>query len=430
MITYPVMNNSLQDYKCTENAFLPHVVIVPLSQDDDCICNSLVKAGDVVKEGQVIAKSIDKNNNESLIHSPIPGKVIDIVACIAPNGRQEHAIRIQLEGKFSYLGKRIEKESYKSFSATAIKEKLIEKGVINTFKINEPQNLGLQIKNNKEGENLIVRLFDEDPTRITDSLIFKFYFEQIVEGALVTAKACGAKHIVFAFDKELKNKHDFLSMDIPDGHFLEMNIIRYPSGTPREICSAFSRILKKSKDFTITKKDFYVDASTMYEVYKAVCLDTPSISKLVHFSGNCLYASCMLDVKIGTSIRDVINQLGGFHKEPSMVIINGYLSGVSVSDLDVPVTKYVKSVAFSNKKPFTDDHIYTCINCGNCRGACPVKLSPDILYNNAVNFREIPEQLEKSTFACIDCGRCNTVCPARLPLCQTISVIRERLINK
>ena len=180
----------------------------------------------------------------------------------------------------------------------------------------------------------------------------------------------------------------------------------------------------------ITKKDFYVDASTMYEVYKAVCLDTPSISKLVHFSGNCLYASCMLDVKIGTSIRDVINQLGGFHKEPSMVIINGYLSGVSVSDLDVPVTKYVKSVAFSNKKPFTDDHIYTCINCGNCRGACPVKLSPDILYNNAVNFREIPEQLEKSSFACIDCGRCNTVCPARLPLCQTISVIRERLINK
>ena len=57
MITYPVMNNSLQDYKCTENAFLPHVVIVPLSQDDDCICNSLVRAADTVKEGQVIAKS-------------------------------------------------------------------------------------------------------------------------------------------------------------------------------------------------------------------------------------------------------------------------------------------------------------------------------------------------------------------------------------
>jgi len=429
MITYPSIN-SLQDYKCTENAFLPHIVAVPLCQEDDCICQSLVNPGDIVSEGQVIAKSAEGSKSESVIHSPIPGKVIDIAACNAPDGKQEHAIRIQLEGKFSYLGHNIDKADISTLSATSIKTKLIEQGVINTFKINEPVNLGHQIKNNKEGETLIVRLFDEDPTRICDSLIFKFYFDQIVEGALVTAKAFGAKQIVFALDKELKNKHDYLSKEIPNGHFLEMNIVRYPSGTPREICSAFNRTLKKSKDFTISKKDLYVDASTMYEVYKAICLKTPSISKLVHFSGNCLYASCMLDVKLGTSIKDVVAQLGGFMKEPLQVIINGYLSGVSVSDLDVPVTKYVKSVSFNSRKPFTDDQIYSCINCGNCRVACPVKLSPDILYNNAVNFRELPEQMEKSTYACIDCGRCNTVCPARLPLCQTISVIKERFINK
>lgn len=421
---------SLQDYKYTENAFLPHMVIVPLKQDSDSTCKSLVKAGDVVSEGQIIATAIDEKKGESVIHSPVPGKVIDIVACITPDGRQEHAIRIKLEGKFSYLGKRIEKKELKSLSAKEIVEKISEKGVVNTFKINQPVNLGKQIKDNKEGENLVVRLFDEDPSRITDSLMFKFFFEQIVDGALVTAKAIGAKHIVFAVDKELKNKHDYISKEIPDGHFLEMNIVRYPSGTPREICSAFTRTLKKNKDFTITKKDLFVDASTMYEVSKAVSYDTPSISRLVHLSGNCLYASCLLDVKIGTSIRDIISQLGGFLKQPAMIVINGYLSGNSVSNLDVPITKYVKSISFKSSKPFTDEQIYSCINCGNCRSVCPVKLSPDILYNNAVNFRELPELMEKSTFACIDCGRCNTVCPARLPLCQTISVIRERFIKK
>ena len=40
-----------------------------------------------------------------------------------------------------------------------------------------PNQLASQIEKANKAQVLIVRLFDEDPTRITDSLVFKFYFD-------------------------------------------------------------------------------------------------------------------------------------------------------------------------------------------------------------------------------------------------------------
>ena len=168
----------------------------------------------------------------------------------------------------------------------------------------------------------------------------------------------------------------------------------------------------------------------MYEVYKAVICSVPSISHLVHFSGNCLYSSCLLDVKIGTTLNDIVKQIGGFVKEPSVIVINGLIYGNSVESLNVPVTKSVKSVEFISKTKITDSQIYSCVNCGNCRYVCPSRISPDILYSYAVNFKEIPEVLKNTVQDCEECGSCNTVCPARLPLSKTISYLKDTVYEE
>jgi Fe-S oxidoreductase len=37
----------------------------------------------------------------------------------------------------------------------------------------------------------------------------------------------------------------------------------------------------------------------------------------------------------------------------------------------------------------TDSHIYSCVNCGNCRLSCPANICPDILYKYATEKNEI-----------------------------------------
>lgn len=423
----PVVSTVIKNYKLSQNAFLSREICIPLTQENGITYKPLVKPGDKVKEGEIIAKS-DAQPETLYIHSSIPGTVIDICPCFSFNSRQDFCIKIKFGGAFSYLGKKITESEVDFISSASVIPQLIEKSVINTFFTSKPENLGLQIKNNPDYKNIIVRLFDEDVYRVTDSLVSKFYFKEIVKGVQILAKTINASGIIFAIDQKLEDKSIVDQINLPNCRFLEMNIKKYPCGTPREITSAFKRSgMKKNCNFEISKHDLYVDASTCYEVYKAVICGIPSVSRMVHFSGNCLYASCLLDVKIGTSIKDIVAQLGGFSKTPAMIIFNGALSGISIQSLDTPVSRTTKSVEFISYQKKTDTQIYSCVNCGNCRFVCPVKISPDILYNNTVNFKLLPETFAASSLACVGCGLCNTVCPSRLPLSQTIKYIKENL---
>ena len=427
----PVVSSIIKNYNYSQRAFLPKTVNIPLSQESESNYKCIVKPGDYVKEGDVIAQTDIADGITSSLHSSVPGKILSLNPCFSPNGRQEFAVKIQFGGALSYLGKIQREKNPEDYSQKDIPLTLIRNGVINTFKTSIPENLGLQmtkIAAEKERRNLVVRLFDEDPYRITDSLISKFFFKEIVKGARIAAKAINAKGIVFAIDTKSNEKEVFEDPQYKDIHALEMKIQRYPCGTPREITSAFMRgPLYKTCAFTLSKQDLFTDASTIYEVYKAAVLSIPCVDRMVHFSGNCLNASCLLDVKLGTNLRDIVPQIGGFIKEPAHIIINGMLCGTSVKSLDIPITKYVKSVEFLSKKSKCDEQIYSCINCGNCRFACPVNLSPDILYNHTVNFKLLKDTYAASSLACIECGLCNTVCPARLPLCQTIKVLKNKI---
>ena len=429
----PVVSQIIKDYSYSQRAFLPKEILIPLTQEFETIYTSLVKEGDYVKEGGVIASYTNSNNETIYLHSPLPGKILEIGQCFSPDGKKDPCIKIKFGGSFSYLGKEHPVISDDMIASSSIAKNLIDCGVINTFKTATPQNLGLQInkinsKDKKKKTNLVVRMFDEDPYRVTDSLMAKLFFEEIVKGARIVAKAINAGGIVFAIDQKLADKSFITNEKYSDIKFLEMNIKRYPCGTPREIVSAFDRgSLKRFCTFELHKTDLFTDSSTIYEVYKACALSIPSIDKYVHFTGDCLNASCLLEVKLGTKLCDVITQIGGFSKEPALIVINGLLCGNSIHSLDVPITKYVKSVEFISRNRTTDEQMNTCVNCGNCRFACPAKLSPDIIYNNTVNFKRLNENFAASVFACIECGLCNTVCPARLPLCQIITILKNKL---
>ena len=124
--------------------------------------------------------------------------------------------------------------------------------------------------------------------------------------------------------------------------------------------------LKKSDSVKLNKNDFFIDSSTLFEVYKSVLEGIPCVTKNVHFSGNSLTASCFLNVRIGQTLGDIVKQIGGFAKQPAKIIINGETYGNTVSSLDVPITKYVKSVAFISAEKKLDTISYSCINCGCC----------------------------------------------------------------
>lgn len=411
------------NYKFTENAFLPKTVTIPLVQEKNVICKPCVNIGDIVTEGQVIATS-----NTAEIHSSIPGTISDIISIHCPNGKIEKAIVIKTQGSFSFLGKKINDESWENLTPSSIQRKLKDKGIINTFSTVHTVSLKKQINNiiKKENKSLIVRLFDEDNTRISDSLMTKFYFSKVYEGAEILAKAISADGILFVCTKDEHSK-EYINDEKHNIIFMNVKSKNYTAGFKKIIISNFDKTIKKNCNFSISKDDLFIDSYTLIDIYNAVHFDQPVVSRSIHFSGNCIPVSTFLNVRLGFTLNDIVQQLGGFKKTPAEIIINGKRCGNAIKNLNVPITKYVKTIEFISKVNIYDDQVYSCVKCGNCRAKCPVGIAPDILYEYVSKNAEISKSFRETASLCINCGICNSVCQARLPLSQVILMIKNTL---
>ncbi|MBQ8680544.1 MAG: SLBB domain-containing protein [Treponema sp.] len=419
------------------NGFLPKVAVIPLSEDDTEGLEVLVREGDRVKEGDVIAKTKGLH-----IHSSVPGIVQKIEQMQYSNGKQGLCAFVALNGAFSYLGKKSVAQEWQSYESQTVLFLLREAGVVNSFGKLIP--IATQIKKTKNANSsaVVVRLFDCDPSFVTESFMASNYLAEVLEGTGIIARAFGVKSVILAYsvtDKNnLKDRIDSLLAERAFALFgadtdfscIGIDTKKYPAGTMHDITAAVKKANKSESVEKLGKKDLFVDSCTSLNAYNAVALRKPLVSTFVHVTGDCLNSAAMLNVRVGTPLRDIVEQCGGFKRELSKIIINGIVSGKAVSSLDIPVSRGMKSVEFVPARQVTFQCGENCVRCGNCRKICPVHLWPGNLFRIAhlsslENACEADKNAYKSVILCSECGLCNAVCSSRLPLVQTISILKD-----
>ncbi|MDR1748222.1 MAG: hypothetical protein LBR47_04105 [Spirochaetaceae bacterium] len=418
------------------NAFLPSRALVSFKQQTGAAASPGIFPGQRVQEGQLIGVSSDA---AARIHSPIPGIIRELRTTLMPNGKKELVAVIDLEGRFSILGKKPEELSWKYRSDAELISQISERGIINTF--DSPCPLAVQIQNTRKKRSsaqkgigsLLVRLFDSDPTYSTDEFLARTRFDGILQGAAITAKAMGASRIVLAYaakkwfgPPEEKLKNFFPGKDTIDVQLVNAESARYPCGDGRELINLVNRIGKKAEKPLFTYNDLMIDAVTALAVRDAIVCNIPMMERYIHVSGSALVSSAMFKVRIGTRIGDIIEECGGFSAPPSKIVINGLLRGQAIYDLDTPITKYTKAVCVLAREQNPDSVSMSCTRCGCCISICPVGIEPMKLYHDFINRISGPGGRTFSTARlCTGCASCSCVCPARIPLYQIVSHIKN-----
>jgi electron transport complex protein RnfC len=409
------------------SAFLPGTAYVAFSQDGMKASAACVSPGDRVAEGEVIARSKDEG---SVVHSPIPGTVENFVMCVTPNGRKTPAAKIRLSGGFSYLGKPAAKKNWLDAQNKDLKRAIADKGVINTFF--SPVPLASQISSGDQQKRPVIaaRLFDNDPSQKTDSFIAEHCRAEVAEGAAMLAKTIGAERIVFAAPQKTLSQPFFSTYKLfaypCSVSFLGVNAEKYPAGTQYGITKAARDSDEDASFSALMDRALFVDSCTLRNVYRAIAFDLPVMETCVHVAGQ-IIKNQMLSTRVGTLISGIVNECGGFTKTPKLIIVNGKILGMSIDKLDIPVTKYVKSLRFLSKPEIPDQKTEECVRCGHCRSVCPVRLEPDVLFAHAAGIKPAHSDAALSSALCTDCMLCNAGCPARLPISQFISFLKESL---
>lgn len=410
------------------DAYIPSYVIIPLKDSAGKVCTSKKNVNMRVSEGEIIAQD---SLSSPAIHSTVPGIITGFKTVSIPNGKKTQAAIIRTDGSFSYLGKNPPRNDWKKYTAADIFSLMFDKGVIDTFDKTKP--LASVLKHFIETKGLVrdsvlaVRLFDSDPTVKTGEFLAERKLEQIIEGAAIIARSVSINRIVFI----VKNTIETVKKAVSDfsehnGGNTDFEVYKalanvYPSGGSREL-----KLLLKKNRYAFEEL-LSVDAETAFFTYEAVVLNKPVLEKYVQFSGSPLVSGRMFRVRIGTPIRKLVEECGGFNQSVYKIVTNGLIRGMAVSDLDTPVTADLQAVTFLPKTIIPFQKQVNCIRCGSCHRVCPKNIQADKLFSYYYFHTEIDERILSMASECTGCSVCDTACPARLPLAQTISLLKGGL---
>ena len=134
-------------------------------------------------------------------------------------------------------------------------------------------------------------------------------------------------------------------------------------------------------------------------------------------------------VKVGTSIKEIIEYCGGYNGNPGKIILGGPMMGLAQYTDELPATKGTSGILILSQEEARLPEPDPCIRCGKCIEVCPINLQP--LFISAYSLQNMHETAEKyNALDCIECGSCSYICPSKRPLLQSIRLSKREILAK
>ena len=348
------------------------------------------------------------------IHAPVPGKVIRAVSW-----EHNEGLVIRLGGGFEKLGKEEKTFPWEDLMPFALQQLIADYGIVEMEGSSRPvaDILAGFRPAPEEPATLVVRCVFDDPWLAADYALCRERLKAVVEGSVIICRSVKINRIVYAVSHREKDLGD-LFLKEAESHGVPASLVlvgsRYPQRNRREL-ELVLRSYEKHEGLDLGAF-LIMGPATLSAVHDAVKLKKPILERYVAVGGSAVKTPRVMRVRIGTRLKDVFAECGGFIGEPQMVIIGSPLSGRRVTDLDEPVVKTSYAAAALLEHQTGGTVIRNCIGCGECRMVCPVELDPEFLFKGIKgSVAGTPKALE-----CHGCGCCDLVCPSRITLSAII----------
>lgn len=404
-------------------------LVYPLSQHIGAPANPVVKKGEHVLKGQMIAEA------GGFVSAPVYASVSGIVKGLEqhfnPAGSKVECIVIENDEEY----KEVEYEPVKPLSELSNDEiltKIGNAGVVGMGGAGFPTKVKLSPKEPEKIEYIIANCAECEPYITADYRRMLENTEELVSGMKVILSLFPKAKGVFAVEDNKKDCIEKLSKATADEPRIEVKALmtKYPQGAERQLIYAVTRRAINSTMLPADAGCIVDNVETMIAIHRAVIEGKPLMERIVTVSGDAVEHPGNFKVLLGTNHRELIEAAGGFKEAPQKLISGGPMMGFAMVSLDAPVTKTSSSILAFKEDNVSKAPATACINCGRCVEVCPSRIIPSRLADYA-------EQMDEESFTklhgleCVECGSCSYVCPAKRQLKQAIGSMRKiALANK
>jgi len=403
-------------------------LVYPLSQHIGAPATPIVKKGDYVLQGQKIAEAT------GFVSAPIYATVSGTIKAIEPRrvvtSNEVMSIVIENDGRYEEVDYP-DRKPYEEMTREEIIDIIKEAGVVGmggagfpTFiKLSpkEPEKIDYVIVNGAECEPYLTsdyRRMIEEPEKVIQGLKIMLQLFPNAKGILAIEDN---KPQAIALMKRLTaNETDIIVKPLKT---------KYPQGAERGIIYATTGRAIHSGKLPADAGCIVDNVDTVVAIYHAVVQGKPLMYRIVTVTGDAIADPRNFMVRIGTSYHELLEEAGGFKKEPIKIISGGPMMGFAMFDTHVPTTKIASALLCLTKDDVADMKPTACINCGRCVEVCPSRLVPNHLMDAAMH-DDSETFLKLEGLECVECGCCSYACPGKRPLAQAIKSMRKTELAK
>lgn len=404
-------------------------MVYPLSQHIGAPANPVVKKGDHVLKGQMIA---DAGGFVSApIYSSVSGTVKGLEQRFNPTGTKVECIVIENDGEYN----EVEYDPVKpldELSREEILDMIARAGIVGMGGAGFPTRVKLSPKEPDKIDYIIANCAECEPYITADYRRMLENTEELVSGMRVVLSLFPNAKGIFAVEDNKKDCIEKLSQAVANEPRMDVKALmtKYPQGAERQLIYA---VTKRAINSTMLPADagcIVDNVETLIGIHTAVIGGKPLTERVVTVSGDAVEAPGNFRVLLGTNHRELIKAAGGFKAEPEKLISGGPMMGFAMVTLDAPVTKTSSSILAFKEDDVSKNPETACINCGRCVEACPSRIIPSRLADYARRHDE-EAFVAMNGLECVECGSCSYVCPAKRQLKQAIGAMRKiALANK
>lgn len=410
---HPAQHKRESIHETIASVTLPSRLTIPLSQHIGTPSVPVVKIGERVRKGQLIARAEGYVSVPQ--HASSSGRIVDIGdhPVPHPSGLKAPCIVVDTDGEDQWIDHGPESD-YRTMDPSHLRNLVREAGIVGLGGAGFPTFIKLNPGPHRRVETLIINGIECEPYITCDDVLMRERATAIVAGIRIIRHALQAASVVVAIeDNKPQAAAAMRAACTRDGFEVVICPTVYPQGGEKQLVQVITGKEVPSHGLPLHIGIVVQNVATAVAVHDAIELGRPLVSRIVTVAGDGVRRPRNYEVLIGTPMSAVLNESEP-HGNLDRLIMGGPMMGFALHTDVAPVIKTTNCLLALAGAPQRGP-VLPCIRCGACTDACPVSLVPQQLYWFSAA-RDYDKAQEHNLFDCIECGCCAFVCPSNIPL--------------
>lgn len=426
--------NKITAENATNIAPLPKQAIFPLSQHIGTPAKPVVKKGDHVKVGTLIAEA--GGFVSAPIYSSVSGTVFKVDTAVDASGYRKPAIIINVEG--DEWEETIDRsstlellENHKELTPEEITNRIKLAGVTGMGGAGFPTFIKLMPPPGTKAECVILNGVECEPYITADYRLMMEHTDEILVGLKLLMTAAKVDRGYIGIEENKPEAIALLQHKAEKEKNIEIVPLKqkYPQGGEKQLVDAvISRQVPAPPAIPVNVGAIVQNVATAFAVYEAVMKHKPLIERYTTVTGKELAKPGNFIVRLGTPACLLIDACGGLPVSENKVLSGGPMMGKALISLDAPIVKGSNSITVLSGREARRHKPGPCLRCAKCVDVCPMGLEPYLLAT-ASSLKIWDKAEEEMITSCIECGSCQFTCPAYRPLLDNIRIGKQTVMG-